>query len=89
MIKTYRPQSNHCSDYLETDTSSTLTTRYHYGQGGDAALIVYIIDAYTSNSMKSKNPHSGFHKADKVKCLDTACLNPTCNQGGVVIVQSL
>ena len=51
--------------------------------------VCYVIDALSSNSMKSKNPNSGFHEEDRTKCLDTSCLNPTCNQGGVVIVESL
>ena len=46
---------------------------------------VYIIDAMTSNSMKSKNPHSGIHETEVSKCLDTMCLDPSCNQGGVMV----
>lgn len=44
--------------------------------------VCYSIDALSSNSMKSKNPHSGFHAENRTKYLDTSCLNPTCNQGG-------
>ena len=49
--------------------------------------VVYAIDALSSNSMKSKNPHSGFHEEDYIKCLDTSDGNPSKNQGGNVIVQ--
>jgi site-specific DNA-cytosine methylase len=49
----------------------------------------YILDSYTSNSMKSDNPHSGCREVDAIKCLDTSCLNPSCNQGGVMIAQPI
>jgi len=49
----------------------------------------YIIDAMSSNSFKSNNPHSGIHETHVCKCLDTTCLNPQCNQGGVVVVYAL
>lgn len=48
-------------------------------------IVAYIMDAMSSNSMKSGNPHSGFHKAEVSKCLDTRCLDPQCNQGGLLI----
>lgn len=47
---------------------------------------VFTIDALTSNSMKSKNPHSGIHETQVAKCLDTMCLDPSCNQGGHMVV---
>lgn len=50
---------------------------------------VYTIDALTSNSMKSSNPHSGIHETQISKCLDTACLDPSCNQGGHMVVIAL
>lgn len=50
---------------------------------------VYKIDAMESNAMKSKNPHSGIHEVNVINCLDTSCLNPSCNQGGIVIVESI
>lgn len=49
----------------------------------------YIIDALSSNSFKSDNPYSGIHETQVCKCLDTMCLNPQCNQGGVVVVYAL
>ena len=49
----------------------------------------YIIDAMSSNSFKSDNPHSGIHETQISKRLDTMCLNPQCNQGGVVVVYAL
>lgn len=48
--------------------------------------VAFIMDSFTSNSMLSDNPNSGCREADISKCLDTACLNPTANQGGVMVV---
>jgi len=39
-IRFYAPNGNHCGAFLESDTAATLETRYHYGSGGDAALIL-------------------------------------------------
>ena len=37
----YAPNGNHCGAYTDSDISATLQTRYHYGGGGDAAMVVY------------------------------------------------
>lgn len=50
---------------------------------------VFTIDAMSSNSMKSKNPHSGIHETQTAKCLDTMCLDPSCNQGGHMVCIAL
>lgn len=50
---------------------------------------VYLMDAMSSNSMKSSNPHSGIHEAEVTKCLDTMCLDPGCNQGGCMVCIAL
>lgn len=39
-IVCYAPEGNHCGSYREDDTSATLQTKYHYGGGGDAALVI-------------------------------------------------
>lgn len=39
------PKVTNCSDYRESDISATLITKYHYGGGGDAALILEKKDA--------------------------------------------
>ena len=49
----------------------------------------YGICAYESNSMKSSNPHSGIYKADTSRTLDLNGGNPTCNQGGIAIVEPI
>jgi len=61
----------------------------HHAQNLVAQPVAYIMDSFTSNSMLSDNPNSGCREVDKTKCLDTACLNPTANQGGVMVVQKL
>lgn len=51
-----------------------------------------VVEAYgvcskDSNAMKSDNPKSGFYKADTTRTLDGNGGNPTCNQGGIAIVE--
>lgn len=48
---------------------------------------MYALDAMSSNSMKSSNPHSGFHEETVAKTLQAGGVDPTCNQGGNVIVE--
>lgn len=60
------------------DVSPTLNSQ-------DKHAVVFTIGADSSNSMKSANPNSGIHETDRTKCLDTGCLNPQCNQGGVLV----
>lgn len=64
------------------DIAPTLNTQ-------DRHAVVFTIDAMSSNSMKSSNPHSGIHETKIAKCLDTSCLNPDCNQGGHMVVIAL
>lgn len=40
------------------------------------------------NSMKSDNPHSGIYKAETARTLDGNGGNPSCNQGGIAVVES-
>ena len=49
--------------------------------------VCYGICGYHSNSMKSNNPHSGFYKADTSRTLDLNGGNPSCNQGGICVVE--
>lgn len=58
-------------------------------QGGQAHGICYALDAMSSNSMKSNNPHSGFHEENVAKTLQAIGVDPTCNQGGNVIVEQV
>jgi len=42
-----------------------------------------------SNSMKSDNPKSGFYGADTSRTLDANGGNPSCNQGGIAVVETV
>lgn len=59
------------------------------GSHGALPMVVrmYALDAVSSNSMRSANPHSGFHEEGVAKTLQARGVDPTCNQGGNVIVQ--
>ena len=48
----------------------------------------YGICSKDSNAMKSDNPHSGVYEADTSRTLDRGGGNPTCNQGGIAVVES-
>jgi len=47
----------------------------------------YGIGAYNSNAMLSSNPHSGIYEAETSRTLDLNGGNPSCNQGGIAIVE--
>lgn len=57
------------------------------GKCGFSHRICFGISAYESNSMKSKNPHSGIYEAETARTLDMNGGNPACNQGGMMIVE--
>lgn len=48
--------------------------------------VAYSFDSLSSNSMKSKNPHSGCREVDVAKTLDTTDPTPSKNQGGIAVV---
>lgn len=55
--------------------------------GANNQAVLYALDSMSSNSMKSSNPHSGFHAETIAKTLQAGSVDPTCNQGGNVIVE--
>lgn len=55
--------------------------------GANNQAVMYALDSMSSNSMKSSNPHSGFHAETITKTLQAGGVDPTCNQGGNVIVE--
>ncbi len=70
---------------IQDDKSATL------GCNNDQTVFVpkaYGICSKDSNSMKSENPHSGIYKADTSRTIDANGGNPSCNQGGIAIVES-
>ena len=48
---------------------------------------VYGLCSLNSNSMKLSNPNSGIYEADTTRTLDLNGGNPSCNQGGMMIVE--
>lgn len=64
-----------------------------YGTGGNNQPFVverpraFGVCAKNSNSMKSDNPNSGFYEANTSRCLDANGGNPTCNQGGIAVIE--
>ena len=67
----------------------TVTSDVERSIGADdrEGAIRYGISSYDSNSMKSSNPYSGIYEADTSRTLDANGGNPTCNQGGIAVVQ--
>ena len=49
--------------------------------------IVYGISPFHSNCMLSDNPHSGIYVATTARTLDMNGGNPTCSQGGMMVVE--
>lgn len=76
------------------DVSENITGTLRAESHGHAPIVVdsekevYGICSMASNSMKSDNPDSGIYKTDVIKTLDTSGSNPSCNQGGNVVVES-
>ena len=52
----------------------------------EGECVAYSFDSLASNSMKSKNPHSGCRRVEIAKTLDTTDPNPCKNQGRIAIV---
>ncbi|MGN0609841.1 MAG: DNA cytosine methyltransferase [Oscillospiraceae bacterium] len=48
---------------------------------------VYGICSKNSNSMRSSNPNSGFYEAETSRCLDANGGDPSCNQGGMAVIE--
>lgn len=88
--------SNPNSGCYETEQAGTITTNgcVPNNQGGTAIMEpvrnskVYGICSYSSNCMKSSNPHSGVYEEETSRTLDTvSCGNPVCCQGGMAVVE--
>ncbi len=70
---------------IQNNKSATLSCN------NDQTLFVpkaYGICSKDSNSMKSSNPNSGVYEADTSRTIDGNGGNPSCNQGGIAIVES-
>ena len=69
---------------IQDDLSATL------GTNNDQTLFqprAFGVCAKNSNSMKSDNPNSGFYEAETSRTLDANGGNPTCNQGGIAVIE--
>ena len=64
------------------DPQNTLTKAHCHA-------VAYSFDSMASNSMKSSNPNSGCNQVSISKTIDTIGLNPSCNQGGNAILQTV
>ena len=73
------------------ETGKANTTIPEKGIGGNSkqSAVVYAMDSFSSNSMKSANPHSGFHEEQIARTIDTNGTNPTTNQGGNLVLQPI
>jgi len=70
---------------VQENQSATLSTR------NDQTLFqpkVYGISSDQSHAMLSDNPHSGIYEADTSRTLDCNGGNPSCNQGGIAVVEA-
>nr|DAQ03014.1 MAG TPA: Cytosine specific methyltransferase [Caudoviricetes sp.] len=70
---------------VQENQSATLSTR------NDQTLFqpkVYGISSDQSHAMLSDNPHSGIYEADTSRTLDCKGGNPSCNQGGIAVVEA-
>lgn len=62
------------------------------GCNNDQTLFVpkcYGVCSKASHSMMSDNPHSGFYEAETSRTLDRSGGDPTCNQGGICVVEQI
>lgn len=87
-VKGTRPHSPaEGQQWKASDVANTLNT-YDVGETrcNELAVKVYGICSKDSNAMKSDNPKSGFYEAETSRCLDANGGNPTCNQGGMAVV---
>ena len=70
----------------QEDKSATL------GCNNDQTVFVpkcYGVCSKASHSMMSDNPHSGFYEAETSRTLDRSGGDPTCNQGGICVVETV
>ena len=79
------------------DSQQTAPTLTAHNAGGNqrmpdknhfnCVLQAFGISSKDSNGMKSANPHVGFYRADTSRTLDANGGNPTCNQGGTIVIE--
>lgn len=82
---------NHPLDSRITGPIDVAPTIGVFGSNGDnlpiiAEPIAFGISSKDSNGFKSDNPHSGIYVANTSRTLDLNGANPSCNQGGMMVV---
>ena len=86
---------NHSQDTRYTGPVETAPTVLStYGTGGNNQPFVVEHDAFgigskDSEGMKSANPHAGIYKAKTSRTLDANGGNPSANQGGIAVVETV
>lgn len=78
---------SHANDVIRECGEISPTLQARMGTGGNQIPLVFGICSQNSNSMKSSNPHSGIYEAKTTRTLDLNGGNPTCNQGGMLVVE--
>ena len=71
----------------ESDPKDKNSTSAPPGNLLEKLQAVYGFCSSSSNSMKSNNPNSGIYEAEIIRTLDSQGGNPTCNQGGMIVVE--
>ena len=70
------------------EVANTLNT-FDVGESrcSELAVQAFGISSYQSHAMLSDNPNAGIYEADTSRTLDQGGGNPTCNQGGIAVVE--
>ena len=84
----YAINSKQQSQNVALNISNTLGAN-DYKEPPIVCCQAYSFDALASNSMKSSNPHSGCRQVEIAKTLDTSDCNPSKNQGGIAVVETV
>ena len=76
---------------IQEDKSATLSCNNDQAvfvpSGKTHPVRTFGICSKESNAMKSDNPRSGFYEAETSRTLDANGGNPSCNQGGIAVVE--
>ena len=73
----------------DAEGGSGADDRERNGRERGLDAVAYSFDSLASNSMKSSNPHSGCRAVEISKTLDTTSPDPSKNQDGIAIVETL
>ena len=94
-ISAVNMEAVHQQDLLQSDLGiartlcpGTHASGSHLTKTLVTSAVCYGIGSYGSNAWKSGNPHSGVYEAETARSLDRMqCGNPSCHQGGMVVVE--